>query len=286
MDNLSAFDRNKAYFDKCDLKQTNFNLLFNKYPKFDQGEKEGKFIFYKQKGKGKENTPEYFLGSKLQEGVSKEFFDTKKVREISGRYYEHLPKLGYHTTLEPGNDGLAQAFELCPDWRMAIGLGNKSVYEVGMTLHHIYGFPYIPGTAIKGIAHHYASYLQKEGKLEQAAIDEVFGIDSESDPSKEMQKGKIIFFDAFPTGEIALAPDIMNNHYPDYYGEGQKPPADWQSPRPIFFLTVKKPTAFKFVLGCKPEHQALLATANAWLHQALTAHGIGAKTAVGYGYMS
>lgn len=37
------------------------------------------------------------------------------------------------------------------DWRMALGLGNESVYETSITLHHIYGIPYIPASAIKGV---------------------------------------------------------------------------------------------------------------------------------------
>lgn len=37
------------------------------------------------------------------------------------------------------------------DWRLALGLGNASVYETSITLHHIYGIPYIPASSIKGI---------------------------------------------------------------------------------------------------------------------------------------
>ena len=38
------------------------------------------------------------------------------------------------------------------DWRMTVGLGAENVHETSMTLHHIYGIPYIPGSALKGIA--------------------------------------------------------------------------------------------------------------------------------------
>src|SRR6266567_3598453 len=34
--------------------------------------------------------------------------------------------------------------------RLATGLGNESVLEVGMRLSHSYGTPVIPGTAVKG----------------------------------------------------------------------------------------------------------------------------------------
>ena len=44
-----------------------------------------------------------------------------------------------------------KSFKLATDWRMALGLGNESVYETSITLHHIYGIPYIPASAIKGV---------------------------------------------------------------------------------------------------------------------------------------
>jgi len=41
---------------------------------------------------------------------------------------------------------------LTVDWRMIVGLGAENVHETSMTLHHIYGIPYIPGSGLKGIA--------------------------------------------------------------------------------------------------------------------------------------
>ena len=46
-------------------------------------------------------------------------------------------------------------FSLTLSWRLAVGLGNPSVYETSMTLHHIYGIPYLPGSAIKGVTRSY-----------------------------------------------------------------------------------------------------------------------------------
>ncbi len=50
---------------------------------------------------------------------------------------------------------LVKIGDLRPEWRLVIGLGSESVYETGLTLHHIYGFPYIPGSAIKGVTRHH-----------------------------------------------------------------------------------------------------------------------------------
>jgi len=43
-------------------------------------------------------------------------------------------------------------FEAKLDWRMVVGLGAENVHETSMTLHHVYGIPYIPGSALKGIS--------------------------------------------------------------------------------------------------------------------------------------
>lgn len=177
---------------------------------------------------------------------------------------------------------------LSPTWHFNIGLGHPSVYETSMTLHHIYGIPYIPASAIKGVvrSHIITECFGNDEKAEKAALknDEFvlfFG--------NLKQQGKIIFFDAFPESEPKIKPDVMNVHYQDYYN-GSKPPADYLSPNPIFFLTVTK-CKFSFFIGTKPKNQEVMnieigdKTIFQWLKDALTNHGIGAKTAVGYGYM-
>ncbi len=268
MTNLSAFDRQKTQIEEALMSNSvNFSLLYNKYPQFDTD----KFIFYRKKEKkGKDIILEFFLGKTLIKGECKTFFDNGFIQKTQTNHYQAIQDLGYKTNEK----------ELSPEWRMNIGLGGESVYETGMTLHHIYGIPYIPATAIKGIAHHYA----KENHYNTSDILSIFGSDDTDNP----QKGKIIFFDAFPIKNPILSPDIMNNHYPKYYDGSGKPPADWQSPLPIFFLTVKN-TSFKFVVGIKPKDEKdnpeLLEQAIDLLSEALMQKGIGAKIAVGYGYM-
>jgi CRISPR-associated protein Cmr6 len=45
-------------------------------------------------------------------------------------------------------------------WRLTSGLGTPSVFNVGFTLHHVFGFPYLPGSTLKGIVRHYAMMTQ------------------------------------------------------------------------------------------------------------------------------
>jgi CRISPR-associated protein Cmr6 len=214
--------------------------------------------------------------------------------EIQHKNYGLSDKIGKIAEQHKTSAKLLFASEEClkvknfkPDWRVIIGLGTDSVYETGITLHHIYGFPYITASAIKGIARSYiiGEKFQKNEDLafKNKEFCDIFGCTSKS-YYKTAQKGEITFFDAMPLTPPQLKPDIMNVHYPDYYGTGNKPPTDTQSPRPILFLTVEN-TEFQFMLGCEDEHKDLLKTAFLWLETALTQQGIGAKTAVGYGYM-
>jgi CRISPR type III-B/RAMP module RAMP protein Cmr6 len=236
--------------------------------------------------------------------------------------------------------------EYSTKWRLAIGLGGSSVFENGMTLHHIYGFPYIPASSVKGILRSWiiCTYFQKNDNKKSDLINAeyealgnevfclIFGCSKEREitlfDEKEMpllnKKGKyktenkpsalikdhignIVFFDAYPTSEkINVEVDVMTPHYQPYYDnkEGTKPPADYYSPVPIFFLTVKD-TSFQFLFGLRKGIVAneldvlqnknllfcgkegdIISILSQLLTEALTHHGIGAKTAVGYGRMA
>lgn len=180
-----------------------------------------------------------------------------------------------------------ESLKFSTDWRLIIGLGGESVYETSMTLHHIYGIPYIPGQAIKGVVRNFVineCFNSEEEALTDKGFCEIFGTSED--------KGKVIFFDVFPTTKPKIEPDIMNVHYPDYYRSTKLWPTDYQNPNPIFFLTVRD-TKFEFIIGIKEkENKEIkegelvgypLETAKDWLEKTLRNHGIGAKTAVGYG---
>jgi CRISPR-associated protein Cmr6 len=202
-----------------------------------------------------------------------------------------------------------EVFTKSTSGRLITGLGGASVYETDITLHHIYGFPYLPGSGIKGVVRSWIIqnvFAENEdgetdlGNAEKRALNtdtnnskafcEIFGCPKDSVLKKENQ-GKVQFFDAYPTEAPKVVPDLMNPHYGPYYnGDGKTPPADYHNPIPIFFLTVDKKTEFQFILGSKDSEWKdwIIAgkTIENWLKDALENHGIGAKTAVGYGYMS
>lgn len=189
-----------------------------------------------------------------------------------------------------------------PEWRLVSGLGGQSVYETSINLHHIYGVPFIPSSSIKGVLRSWILYC-KFNNDESEAISkckmfcEVFGCPSEIGSSKKTVKsilgvahqGKVCFFDGMPFETPKIVPDVMNPHYGEWYTKG-KAPLDSDRPVPIFFLTIKD-SAFQFLIGSKYYNlnEDIFwdgKTLGWWLINALSEHGIGAKTAVGYGYMN
>ena len=211
------------------------------------------------------------------------------------------------------------------DWRMAIGLGRASVYENSITLHHIYGIPYVPGSSVKGCVRSYVllqaywsedlmgmdpdkagSELEARG-LADPLFCRLFGCPKKKSYYDEARRGHLRFFDAYPTEVPIVERDILNPHYRDYYMD-QEPPTDDQEPTPIYFLTLRE-TGFHFWLGedttapapadivgaedspfynatPRDKRASLLDVATHWLQRTLTEYGLGAKTAVGYGYFA
>ncbi|MEP0805344.1 MAG: type III-B CRISPR module RAMP protein Cmr6 [Chloroflexota bacterium] len=60
----------------------------------------------------------------------------------------------------------AEPFPKSTDWRFITGLGRKGPFEVGFTFNR-YGFPYLPGSSVKGIARAQAFYDIAEAVTEE-----------------------------------------------------------------------------------------------------------------------
>ncbi|MFD3164298.1 type III-B CRISPR module RAMP protein Cmr6 [Herpetosiphon sp. NSE202] len=182
--------------------------------------------------------------------------------------------------------------------RMVVGLGTESVLENSITLQRTYGMPYIPGSALKGLASSFAHQRLGQGAANADTPNdwakggkfhrELFG-------STELS-GCISFYDALYIPKTAKAggplhPDVITVHHPEYY-QGKKqapakgdqaqtmPPADWDSPTIIPFLSATGHylVALSGVEGWCNAARSLLANG-------LTHMGIGAKTSSGYGRM-
>lgn len=168
-----------------------------------------------------------------------------------------------------------QEFKMRTSWRLIVNLGATSILETYIGLHRIYGFPFIPGSALKGLANWYAKEFKNVSNLELSddEISEIFGTQDKA--------GKVTFLDALPSIFPEVEADVMSVHYKRYY-EGSEPPADYLSPQPVYFLTVGMDNEFCFFIVSEDEN--LAEKAEGILKKALTEFGVGAKTGAGYGY--
>ncbi len=172
--------------------------------------------------------------------------------------------------------------------RVLSGLGGAHPMEVGFAFHSLYGFPYLPGSGLKGVARAWAELTDQD----MAKIKLVFGSESKDERgAKKHQQGDVIFFDAYAITPPRLEVDILNPHFPDYYRDPKNNlPAEWQSPNPVNFLTIgigdreeEKPV-FQFALAARSGE--VLQWAAEWLERGLEQLGFGGKTASGYGYFA
>ncbi|MBD3795673.1 MAG: type III-B CRISPR module RAMP protein Cmr6 [Epsilonproteobacteria bacterium] len=211
----------------------NFNLKLNKFAKFD--EKKG----YKLQN---QNINEKIFYGKVWDDFFKDNIAKQEavIQKLFGINYKKI--------------------ELQISYRLVIG-SEESIYETSIRLHHIYGIPFIPSSAIKGVVRSYIiqeKFNSEDDALKSSDFVKVFGSGD--------KQGRIIFFDAFPRTQPMIKMDIIN-------------PMD--EDKIINFLTVEN-TTFEFFIASKEKIDESFITL---FKEALREHGIGAKTAVGYGYL-
>jgi CRISPR-associated protein Cmr6 len=173
-----------------------------------------------------------------------------------------------------------------PEWRLAVGLGNNAnAHEIGLALHGTYGWPVIPGSALKGLA---AAWAVASG-AEPADVRRVLGGPRSDVPHSEASAGRgtVCFLDAIPAGQpVIVAADVLTPHVKPYYDGAATghlvQPAEYHNPVPLTFLTVRGAYAVD-LYGSSTQDVGLAAE---WLAKAGDELGAGAKTAAGYGYLS
>ncbi len=187
------------------------------------------------------------------------------------KFYDNSFKR-WQTSLKTASITTAEA--ISTNSRLAIGLGSESVIETAIAIHHTYGVPYLPGSALKGMTAAYArNYLTEAWVKQSNAYKTLFGTTD--------QQGIVTFYDALPLPrKWNLTADIITVHHPNYYQTEQDPPppADWDNPTPIPFLTATG--TFLIPLAGPPEW---VNAAFKIMALALKEIGIGAKTSSGYG---
>lgn len=209
----------------------------------------------------------------------------------------------------------AELFTATTTSRLTLHLARSAALEnVGICLHPIHGFVYLPGSGLKGMAHAYAcehwlgprptdqAVSAPERQQRWETICRVFGTADSPwlaalakrlgvTAPKDAGAGSVVFHEAWPTKVPKLIKDLTNNHHSQYYGDGNatggvRPPNDAESPIPVNFLAIGEGNEFLFALSPRraDTHAEDVQLARQWLAGALTHIGCGAKTNAGYGY--
>jgi CRISPR-associated protein Cmr6 len=209
---------------------------------------------------------------------------------------------------------LTGANDFSTDTRLIVGLGSENVLETGIRLHHTYGLPVIPGSALKGLAAHYCHEVWGQLSLPAAAPNGSQRFRrptaTEDEAYREYLQGKgdkpvdnhhrllfgttddsgcVTFHDAWltPDSPNSLVMDVMTPHHPKWL-DGAVPPTDFDSPVPVPFVSV----GGKFRIAVS-WHGPVSEKAQGWtelvfdlLAEALREWGIGGKTSSGYGRLT
>ncbi|GAA0405412.1 type III-B CRISPR module RAMP protein Cmr6 [Micromonospora gifhornensis] len=182
-----------------------------------------------------------------------------------------------------------QRRKVTPQWRMAVGLGNRlNPYEIGLSLHGTYGWPVIPGSTIKGLTCAWARECGIDQEDPQL-FGRIFGLprvgadpDESAAAPEGAGQGSVAFLDALPVGGPAtVVRDVVTPHQQPYYGQEQAP-GEHHQPIPSEFLVVEGGTFAIDLLGPTED----VAGAAEWCVTAMDELGVGAKTSAGYGYLT
>jgi CRISPR-associated protein Cmr6 len=205
--------------------------------------------------------------------------------------------------------------------RMLVGHGQASGLDVGLTLHHTWGVPVIPGSALKGLL---ANYIQ----LNYGPADTRFNANDPDHPEPERKawqgvgwqgtsiargpgelyrvlfgapeadedgddegatQGHVIFHDALvmpAKDEKLLTSDVLTVHQREYYNAGHDANKDvpWASDHdsPNPVSYMAVNSGLRFLFALSgPSDWTELA--GELLMEALEAWGVGGKTSIGYG---
>jgi CRISPR-associated protein Cmr6 len=236
--------------------------------------------------------------AQIAEKLAKVSWDTKELSTLRARHTRRF------LSLFQSKDHAVIIGQL--EGRLAINLADSLIQNAGICLDRLFGLPFIPGSAVKGVSRHAALHeLKSANAHDQRDLFDLFCLifgTSDNDfangqlrPFKhllsqraENQKGAIAFLPAYPVNEAKIVVDLTNVHYPAYYRSGQIEKLSEENPRPNPFPAVETGAQFAFCLALNGISQdpKLLPHAQRWLEEALTVHGLGAKTSSGYGWFS
>jgi CRISPR type III-B/RAMP module RAMP protein Cmr6 len=198
------------------------------------------------------------------------------------------------TSLRQRFDGLEwQLRSITP---FVTGIGSPHPLENGFAFLKPYGVPYLAGSGLKGSVRAACAAVWTEQREAQSRdlLRHYFGSADKRPERGETdghRRGALVFMDLFPApgGKGSRSPfrlDVVNPHYGPYY-QGKDVPADWHSPVPSYFLTLRADLEWRLRVIYAPlrgeAHLSWVEEISPGLELALTEAGLGAKKAWGYG---
>jgi len=203
-----------------------------------------------------------FLNKIIEKTKSGEIF-YNKIKEFFPNFKERIERQGENLKTQGYKVVLNESLKTSS--RLVVGLGAGHVLETSLTLHHIFGMPYIPASALKGVVRMVSFWEIAENKkikdereiekLQEQTYDRQISDSDDEDIVRHKLlfgtqnfKGLLIFLDAYPEiqdNQGIFELDVMTPHYSGYYTKDQAP-GDWENPKPIVFLTVKNGITFCF----------------------------------------
>lgn len=248
-----------------------------------------------------ENRPRYEAEARIAEALAGVKWDTEGLQDLRSRHTIRFLSLFRGAYGERASIIIGQL-----EGRLAINLADSLIQNAGICLDRLFGLPYIPGSAIKGVSRHAAlAELKAASDGDKPRLLQIFSAvfgTSENDfkngdlkPFRHSagiqqtdRKGAVSFLPAYPVNEAKIVVDLTNVHYPDYYRTGRVSDLANEKPQPNPFPAVETGAQFAFcvVLNGLNQDAALLTAAARWLSSAITERGLGAKTAAGYGWFS
>ena len=162
----------------------------------------------------------------------------------------------------------ARSFHAVNRGRLLVNHTGGIVENSNLALHRFFGFPIIPGSALKGIAR---SAAAPDG--DTSRFDRVFGGEGKGQSDNA---GSVAFLQAFPANtNWKMTVDVLTSH------QG----CDTKNPIPVFFPAVECGAEFVFTIAPTARTEdGDLDFAVKYLKAALMEKGVGAKTAAGYGW--
>ena len=258
----------------------------------------------RRKASGKNVEPEnrnrYIAEAKIAETLSSVKWDNRELATLRAAHTRRF--LGM--CLGRGDAAAVIVGQL--EGRLAINLADSLIQNAGISLDRLFGMPYIPGSAVKGVSRDAAlAQLKAAPQGQKAEILKnfclIFGtseVDFKTGDLREYAspehtirtdtKGAVSFLPAYPVNDAKIVVDLTNVHYPDYYRSGRVEDLSKENPRPNPFPTVDVGAQFAFclILNGMKNDSSLIPIARRWLELAITESGLGAKTASGYGWFS